>query len=967
MAIVVKDRVKSLSATTGTADFVLGAVPSGYQSFAAIGNNNYTYYAAVDPATGDWEVGYGQYTTSGPTLTRNTILSSSAAGAKVSFGAGDKDIFCTYPAEKAIYEELTGNVLIDGGPLTVVGTGVTSYTSFGAALAEMYANETAFAQMYVQNLNTSVTASTDIVAYNDAGDGTNNFIDMGIASANYSDPTYEIFTAGSGYLYNDGGELLVGSATDDVVFFAGGVAAADEAARIDKTTKAFTTVADVNVGGAFGVTGAATFGSTVLLNANPTLNLQAATKQYVDQAASTGFTVHASVVYATTAALPTNTYSNGALGVGATLTAVANGALSIDGNAVTTSQRILVKDEVASANNGAYTVTQTGSGILPYILTRATDFDTAGAGEIANNAYFFVTAGATNIGSAFILSQTAAITVGTTALPFTLFNDQLNYVGGTNIDVTGLTISLTGTVAPTNGGTGVNTVTTGDLLYGSATNTWSKLALGAAYRSLVVNGAGNQVEWNAVALDQSNAVSGTLPVGYGGTGITGYAQGEMLYANTTTSLDKVTANTTTTKKFLSQTGNGTAGQAPVWAQPAASDITGLAASATTDTTDASNITSGTLGTSRLSGSYTGVTGVGTLTAGTWNATAIGAGYGGTGFSTYTVGDILYADTTTSLAKLADVAVGNALISGGVASAPSWGKIGLATHVSGTLPIANGGTGSTSTTFVSLTTNVTGTLPVGNGGTGAATFTANNVLLGNGTSAFQVVAPGTNGNVLQSNGTTWVSASAPSGMVYPGAGIPNSTGTSWGTSYSTSGSGTVVALTTSPVFTTPALGTPASGTLTSCTGLPLSTGVTGTLPIANGGTAQTAFTANYIHYGSFSTSSGLQYNGTDFTCGGNVSAFSDERIKTNWRDLPADFIERLAKVKHGIYDRTDQEITQVGVGAQSLRPVMEHAVTEGEDGKLSVAYGNAALVACIQLAQRVVELEAKLEQFIKDKS
>jgi len=72
-------------------------------------------------------------------------------------------------------------------------------------------------------------------------------------------------------------------------------------------------------------------------------------------------------------------------------------------------------------------------------------------------------------------------------------------------------------------------------------------------------------------------------------------------------------------------------------------------------------------------------------------------YGGTGFASYTVGDLLFADTTTSLAKLAGAAVGNALISGGVASAPSYGKIGLATHVSGTLPVANGGTGVTSST------------------------------------------------------------------------------------------------------------------------------------------------------------------------------------------------------------------------------------------------------------------------------
>jgi hypothetical protein len=71
--------------------------------------------------------------------------------------------------------------------------------------------------------------------------------------------------------------------------------------------------------------------------------------------------------------------------------------------------------------------------------------------------------------------------------------------------------------------------------------------------------------------------------------------------------------------------------------------------------------------------------------------------GGTGQTSYAVGDILYADTTTSLAKLADVATGNALISGGVGVAPAWGKIGLTTHVSGTLPVANGGTG-TATAF-----------------------------------------------------------------------------------------------------------------------------------------------------------------------------------------------------------------------------------------------------------------------------
>jgi hypothetical protein len=92
-----------------------------------------------------------------------------------------------------------------------------------------------------------------------------------------------------------------------------------------------------------------------------------------------------------------------------------------------------------------------------------------------------------------------------------------------------------------------------------------------------------------------------------------------------------------------------------------------------------------------------LTSVGTITTGTWNATTIAVNRGGTGLTSYTIGDIVYASASTTLAKLAGVATGNALISGGVGAAPSWGKIGLTTHVSGTLGVANGGTGVTEAT------------------------------------------------------------------------------------------------------------------------------------------------------------------------------------------------------------------------------------------------------------------------------
>lgn len=98
---------------------------------------------------------------------------------------------------------------------------------------------------------------------------------------------------------------------------------------------------------------------------------------------------------------------------------------------------------------------------------------------------------------------------------------------------------------------------------------------------------------------------------------------------------------------------------------------------------------------------------GTITTGIWGGTAIGATVGGTGQTTYAVGDILFANTTTTLSRLAGVATGNVLISGGVSTAPSWGKVGLTTHVSGVLPIANGGTNVS-------TAPTNGQLLIGNG-------------------------------------------------------------------------------------------------------------------------------------------------------------------------------------------------------------------------------------------------------------
>ncbi len=110
MPLVIADRVQETSTTAGTGTLTLAGAVTGYQSFSAIGNGNTTYYTIFDPTTGAWEVGLGTYTASGTTLSRTTVLSSSNAGALVSFAANIKSVFSTYPAGKAVYSDAAGNV-----------------------------------------------------------------------------------------------------------------------------------------------------------------------------------------------------------------------------------------------------------------------------------------------------------------------------------------------------------------------------------------------------------------------------------------------------------------------------------------------------------------------------------------------------------------------------------------------------------------------------------------------------------------------------------------------------------------------------------------------------------------------------------------------------------------------------------------------------------------------------------------
>jgi len=131
MALVLADRVQETTTTTGTGSVTLGGAVTGYQSFAVIGNTNTTFYCIADQGGANWEVGIGTYSTTGPTLARTTVLASSNSGSLVNFTAGTKTVFVTYPSEKSVNLDSSGNVSALGTIASGVWNGTAVTTTYG--------------------------------------------------------------------------------------------------------------------------------------------------------------------------------------------------------------------------------------------------------------------------------------------------------------------------------------------------------------------------------------------------------------------------------------------------------------------------------------------------------------------------------------------------------------------------------------------------------------------------------------------------------------------------------------------------------------------------------------------------------------------------------------------------------------------------------------------------------------------
>lgn len=139
MALVVNDRVKETTTTTGTGTINLGGAQTNFETFVAgVGNSNTTYYAIVHRSAAEFEIGLGTITDASPdTLARTTIISSSNSDSAVNFSAGTKDVFCTLPASKAVFEDASSNVTLPadlsvGDDLTVEGGVIDLKTNSGS-------------------------------------------------------------------------------------------------------------------------------------------------------------------------------------------------------------------------------------------------------------------------------------------------------------------------------------------------------------------------------------------------------------------------------------------------------------------------------------------------------------------------------------------------------------------------------------------------------------------------------------------------------------------------------------------------------------------------------------------------------------------------------------------------------------------------------------------------------------------
>jgi hypothetical protein len=913
MALVLKDRVKETTTTTGTGTLTLLGASTGYQSFTAIGDGNTCYYAISSTGGSQWEVGVGTYTASGTTLTRDTILESSTGGGAIDLAAGTKDVYVVYPAEKGVWLDASGNLVQNQfTTMNVTGTATINVATLTSG-----------------TISTAANAATDIVnkAYvdNAVSAGVHFHQPVRVESPTALNAAYNNGTAGVGAtLTNSGTNVAIqvdgvslnvtdrvliytqSNATHNGVYVVSTQGAPDSPGPgakwvLTRATDADTFVTDSPDGLSEGSTffvqqGATGAGETYTCNTQGTITFGTTNITFAQvssaqiYSAGTGLNLNS-----TTFSIANTTVTPATYGTSGQVAQIA----------------INAQGQITSASNVGIAITASNvSGLAVSATTDTTNASNITSGTLINAR---TTASATNGASSIVARDVSGnfAAAGITATTFSGNGASLTSLNGTAIS-TGTVANDRTTAASANG---ASTIVARD---GSG-NFVANVITATTFSGAVSGSGANLTNLNATAITTGtidNARTSASSTNGASTIVARDGSGNFAANTITAALTGTASNATvlqTARNF--EISNGATAAAVSFNGSAAVNLNVTAL-------NASILDAGTVPTARVSGSYTGITGVGTLTAGTWNATAI---------------TDTYLATISTAGKVSNSAT-TATASNGASTIVARDTNGSFTANVGTFTTVTGAGGSI--TAINASNISSGTLD--NARTSASSSNgASTIVARDGSGNFSANVITANGSALTAlNGTSITTGTVANART---------------TASDANGASTIVARNASGNFTANVI--TANGS--ALTALNATAITTGTLDNAR----TTASSSNGASTIVARDGSG-NFTANNITANGDVTSSSDENLKIDWSDVIYNFVEQLAKVKSGVYKRVDTGEIQAGVGAQSLAGVLPQVVKLDENGLMSVAYGQAAMVSAVELAKQIVELKKEIEALKK---